>query len=260
MRSLLLRWLGLFVAPALLRAAEPFPKVDPVKTFAALKVYSPEGRPWRAATEDWAGAKRRVEQDPTWATWLKQERGAVEGWMASHHDRVEWVAGWSHDGVSPKDGSRVTWTDRIPREEQPFFTSPSDPHIEITAKLFAWWVVTFRDRHVATMERAARLYRLTGDERFATWAASQMDFYADNYLKWEAPQPSQGARLFWQTLTEASNLVTFTETVRLLGNFIDPDHLRRWRTTFFQPEVAVLNKNFQSISRSRLIPIENGVR
>ena len=43
-----------------------------------------------------------------------------------------------------------------------------------------------------------------------------MDFYADNYLKWE-PQ-REGARLFWQTLTEASNLVKFTETVRLLGS------------------------------------------
>lgn len=203
--------------------------------------------PWRAAQEDWAGAKRRVASDPAWAKWLAAERASVDAWMAKQHDRVEWVAGWSHDGVSPKDGSRVIWTEQIPREEVQFFTSPSDPHIEITDKLFAWWVVSFRDHHVAMMQRAARLFRLTDDPRYAAWVTAQMDFYADNYLKWEAPRPDQGARLFWQTLTEASNLTTFTEAVRLLGDHVTKEHREGWREKFFAPEVAVLNKNFQQI-------------
>ena len=93
----------------------------------------------------------------------------------------------------------------------------SDPQIEITDKLHAWWVVTFRGRHVDTMVRAARLHRLTGEARYATWVAAQMDFYADNLERW-APQ-RDGARLFWQTLTEATNLVKFTEAVRLLGEW-----------------------------------------
>jgi hypothetical protein len=227
--------------------AASFPKPNPDRTFADLKVYDATSRPWRAAIEDWTGAKQRVANDPAWAGWLQQERTQVDAWIAKHRDRVAWVAGWSHDGISPKDASRVVWNEKIPREETKFFSSPSDPHIEITDKLFAWWVVNFRGRHVETMTRAARLFRLTGDARYATWVTGQMDFYADNFLQWEPQRPEQGARLFWQSLTEASNLVKFTEAVRLLGDHVPAAHRQRWRARFFQPEVEVLNKNFQSI-------------
>ena len=245
MRSSRLLFPGLLFLACVAPAAASYPKPDPAKVFAESKIYDSQGRPWRAAIEDWAGAKQRVANDPAWAAWLKRERATVDAWMAKHHDRVEWVAGWSHDGISPLDASRLRWTENIPGEEVQFLTSPSDPHVELTPKIMAWWVVTFRGRHVETMARAARLFRLTGEERYAAWAADQMDFYADNFLKWAPAR--EGARLFWQTLTEASNLVKFTETVRLLGDYVMPDHRQLWREKFFQPEVAVLNANFQTI-------------
>jgi hypothetical protein len=240
--------LGVLLLPSLFtRAAETFPKSAPEKEFADIKIYDAQGRPWRSAVEDWEGAKQRVATDPAWTEWLKRERASVDAWIARHHDRVEWAAGWSHDGVSPKDGSALTWNDKIPGEEVKFLSSPSDPQVAITPKLKAWWVVTFRGKHVDTMVRAARLARLTGDERYAAWAIGQMDFYSSNFLKWEPAKADQGARLFWQTLTEASNLVKFTETVRLLGDRVPAAQLAQWRTQFFLPEVAVLNKNFQQI-------------
>src|SRR4051812_4044606 len=117
---------------------ELFPKPDPAHAFAEMKVYDAAGHPWRGAQEDWTGAKRRVASDPAWAKWLEGERAAVDRWMAKHHDRVEWVAGWSHDGVSPKDGSHLRWTEEIPGEETDHFASPSDPRVEFTPKLIAW--------------------------------------------------------------------------------------------------------------------------
>jgi oligo-alginate lyase len=244
------RTIGLLSLPALLSAATPrlsFPKPDADRQFAELKVYDAEGRAWRTAVEDWDGARRRVAQDPAWAAWAKQQQSEVDRWMAKHHDRVEWIAGWSHDGVSPKDGSRVKWTEQIPGEEVQFFSSSSDPKIEITPKLHAWWVVTFRGRHVETMVRAAQLFRLTGDAHYAKWVIAQMDFYADHFLEWKPQKSGQDARLFWQTLTEASNLVKFTEAVRLLGDTVPAAQRAGWRTKFFQPEVTALNKNFQTI-------------
>ena len=224
-----------------------FPKPEAEKQFAELKVYDPLGRPWRSAREDWDGARPRVAEDPVWAEWLRREREAVDRWSRKFQDRVEWLPGWSHDGVSPKDGSRVTWTEKIPFEEAEFFSSPSDPRIEITPKLHAWWVVSFRGRHVEMMQRAARLFRLTGDAVYADWVSGQMSFYADNFLRWEPQRPGHTARLFWQTLTEATNLVKFTEAVRLLGDAVAPDLRERWRRLFFAREVAALNENFQSI-------------
>ncbi|PTX98954.1 heparinase II/III family protein [Opitutus sp. ER46] len=230
-----------------LARADVFPKHEPERQFAELKVYDAEGHPWRVAQEDWTGARRRVAEDPAWTKWLRSERAQVDAWIAHHQDHVEWAAGWSHDGVSPKDGSRLNWVDQIPGKEITHFTSASDPQVEITPKLFAWWVVTFRNRHVETMVRAARLHRLTGDERYARWVIDQMDFYAANLDRWAMLPTAKGARLFWQTLSEATGLVQFTEAVRLLGDTVPAAQRQRWRTTFFQPEVELLNRTFRSI-------------
>jgi len=228
----------------LFAADDPFPKPNPAKAFPELKIYDEAGNPWRVAREDWAGARQRVNNDPAWTSWLRTERSAIDEWMAKHHDRVEWAAGWSHDGVAP-DGSRLIWTDRIPGEDVPYVSSRTQPKVEITPKIFAWWVVTFRGRNVSFMERAAQLYRLTGDERYATWAAGQLDFYADNFLKWAPAR--DGARLFWQTLTEASNILKMAETVRHLGDFAGAQRRQSWREKLFDPEVAVLNASYRNI-------------
>ncbi|HEU5077669.1 MAG TPA: heparinase II/III family protein [Opitutaceae bacterium] len=233
----------LFAAP--LSLFSEYAKPDPAKAFPDFKVYDSAGRPWRTAREDWAGAKKRVAEDPSWKEWLEKQRAEVDHWMSKPRDRVEWAAGWSHDGVSPKDASRLIWTEEVPREDVQFFHSASDPQVPITPKTFAWWVVSTRGRNFSMIGNAARLYRLSGDKKYADWAAGQIDFYADNFLKWAPAR--DGARLFWQTLTEASNLVTLTEAVRNLGSSVAPDRLNRWRDELFFPEVKVLNNSYQNI-------------
>ena len=238
-----------FVLPALLLAAPlgatEYPKPEPEKAFAELKCFDADGYPWRTAREDWEGARSRVRDDPDWANWLEAERTSVDHWMSRPRDRVEWAAGWSHDGVSPKDASRLIWSEEVPGEEVQFFHSRSDPHVPITPKTFAWWVVSNRGRNLDNMVRAASLYRLTGDKQYAEWAAGQIDFYSEHFLEWKPAR--YGARLFWQSLTEASNLIKFTETVRLLGDFVDPDRRLHWYDKLFLPEVEILNSSYQII-------------
>lgn len=236
--------IGLTLSCYSIHAAD-FPKPDAAKAFADLKIYDAQGRPYRAAMEDWVGAKKLVAEDPNWALWLKDEQRAVDGWMAKHRDRVEWNCGWSHDFVSPKNGSRISWTDKIPGEEVQTFSSPSDPAIEITPKLMAAWVFGFRGRHADMMERAAELYRLTGETKYAEWAAGQLDFYAEHYQDWK-PQ-HDGARLYWQTLDEASYGIRYVNTARLLGDYVTAERKQMWWDKFFQPVATVLNGSFQKI-------------
>ena len=242
--SLLL--LPVFVLGCSLTArAVDYPKHEPEKAFRELKIYDAQGRPYRAAGEDWEAARRRIVDDAAWSEWFHAEKAEVDRWMTKHHDRVSWIAGWSNDFVSPKDGSKLTWTEQIPGDEIDHFTSPSDPHVPITDKLTAAWVRVWREKHVGVMERAARIYRLTGDKKYADWAAGQMDFYAQHYLEW--PPQRQGDRLFWQSLTEGVNLINYAHTVRLLGDYVDSERRQTWLDKFFIPEVKVLNENFPEI-------------
>lgn len=237
--------LGTFITLFSPAPAAVYPKNNPAGEFAAMKVYDNANRPWRTAKEDWDGARARIVADSAWADWLEAERAEVTAWMENHRDRVEWVAGWSNDFVSPRDGSRLTYTDAIPGVEIDHFSSPSDARVEITPKLKAAWVRLWREKHAGMMERAARLYRLTGNAFFREWAAGQMDFYANNYLQWE-PQ-RQGARLYWQVLTEGVNLITYAHTVRLLDTYVTAERRQHWYENFFRPEVEVVNAGFPQI-------------
>ena len=51
---------------------------DAEKSFAEIKVYSADGKPWRDAQEDLDGAKKRIATDDHWKRWLEHEQAAVD--------------------------------------------------------------------------------------------------------------------------------------------------------------------------------------
>lgn len=239
-------WALIFSVAFAVQAAEPprFPKPEPAQAFAELKVRGPDGWPVRQPVEDWAGARRRIAENPAWQRWLANQRAETDDWIARRKDRVEWVAGWWHDFVSPKDGSFLMWTPDEPGEET--LSSPSDPKVKLTPKLHGAWVFGFRSRHAAKLVEAAQLFRLTGEQRYADWAASQLDFYATNYTRWPE-KPGRGCRLMWQSLDEAVNLVKYVNAVRLLGGAVATGQKQRWFDKFFRPEATMLETTFQRV-------------
>lgn len=221
-----------------------FPKPDPAHDLAALKQFDRDSSPVRTPVEDWDGARQRVATDPAWRDWLAAQRADVDDWILRRRDQVEWVSGWWHDFVSPKDGSFLTWTPDEPGEET--LSSPSDPRVKLTPKLHAAWVFGFRTRHAAKLTEAALLFRFTGDRRYADWVGSQLDFYATNYTRWPE-KPGRGCRLMWQSLDEAVNLVRFVNAVRFLGEAATEAQRPRWLAQFFRPQADLLETTFQRV-------------
>jgi hypothetical protein len=60
-----------------------FPKPDPARAFADLKIVGPRGDPLRTPVQDWVSARQRVAGDPAWAKWLADMRaGPTIGWQS----------------------------------------------------------------------------------------------------------------------------------------------------------------------------------
>lgn len=225
-----------------------FPKENPAAFLAGLKVLQPDGSALRTPSEDWTGARDRVAKDPEWRDWLERQRASADAWMKLRRDRVEWSAGWWHDFVSPTDASFLEWTEAVPGEETDHFVSRSGERVAITPKLFAAWVYVFRQRHLGRMVLAARLYRLTGEQRYAEWAGGQLDFYAANLERWPVVSPKGNyARLGCQSLDDANLLVAFIETARLLGDWAGPERRARWFEHLLKPQAELLGRSFQVI-------------
>lgn len=225
----------------------PFPKSNPGLAFPELKT-NPAAWPVTALQEDWDAARQRAENDAAWREWLAVQRAAVDDWAAKRRDNVKWIAGWWHDFVSPRDGSFLTWTPDEPGEFT--LSSPSDPRVQLTPKLHAAWVFGFRGRHAGMILDAVRLYRLTGETRYAEWAASQIDFYAEHFLEWPLKRAGDGTpccRLAWQSLDEAVNLVRYVNAARLLEPYAAPERRRAWIEKLFRPEAELLDQTMQRI-------------
>ncbi|MEO6873916.1 MAG: heparinase, partial [Opitutaceae bacterium] len=136
-----------------------FPKPDPVAAYAEMKLPMSDGRVWRRPIEDWPGAEKRIVQDPAWKQWYETRKAAVDDWMARRHDRAEWVAGWGHEFVSPKDGSFLIWSPDVPGEAGKTLASKSDPKVDVTPAIFRAWVVSFRAVNMGMVQDAAILWR-----------------------------------------------------------------------------------------------------
>ncbi|MES2464717.1 MAG: alginate lyase family protein [Armatimonadota bacterium] len=106
---------------------------------------------------------------------------------------------------------------------------------------------------------SARLYRLTGEKKYADWAGEQLDFYADNLARWPVAPPPQkpgdkpgtpvkpGWRLMSQSLDEAVLLIKFVNTARILGDYVTPERKAYWFTKLFQPEAVLLSQSLLTI-------------
>ncbi len=212
---------------------ERFPKPDPAREFAALKIFR-DGSPVRTPREDWDGARRTVRQDARWAAWLKEQRAECDAWMEAHPaDRVEWIAGWWHDFVDGKTGAFLPWTP----------TPPTD----VPERVLGGWVFGFRTRHMQRMVQAARLWQLTGEGRYADWVIRQLDFYAENYEKWPVQTEKSKARLMHQSLDEANALVRLLEAARLVRERALPGRRRQWEDRLLRPMALLLDETFQRV-------------
>jgi len=211
----------------------------PEEYMSQLKIYT-DGSPLRRPVEDWETARRLVRSDREWAEWMKDRTREVDEWIRKRHDRVEWVAGWYHDFVSPEDGSFLEWTPDEPGK-RPLRTRRGEP-VKLTPKLHGAWVYLFRFRHIGNIQQAAMLYRLTQNRKYAEWVASQIDFYANNYTRWPLEEDKGLSRLMYQSLDEAVVIIRLVDAARLLDDYVTPKRKQQWYERLFRPTAVLLEK------------------
>lgn len=230
----------LLLGVALPMKPERFPKPNPERAFAGEKLYDRSGSPLRSPREDWAGARLQMRDDPAWQAWLSKQQAELDAWIAEPRDKPEYIAGWWHDFVSSTDGGFLTWTPTPPANAPP--------------KVFGGWVYGLRSRNANHMLDAARLWRLTGELRYFDWAAGQLDFYAANLSNWPVQTSNGKSRLMYQSLDDATMLVRFVETARLLeGDVPSPRQAawdarrRRWIDDLLHPTALLLDETFKRV-------------
>lgn len=168
----------------------------------------------RQATEDWDGARKRVNEDEAWRQWLQQESQRLAAWKSQERDRDDLEAGWLHDLQDDATGA--------------FRAAAADAgcdRSETNAGRRAACVAQMRHRHIRMTQTAARIAVLTGSAHAASWAGAQLDMYARLLARGAGPG---AAVLFRQGLDEANAVPLLADTVRLLRRSAPPEQARAW--------------------------------
>lgn len=182
---------------------------------------------FREAREDWPRVRSEYRTRPEVREWINFQKYKVDTWMARNFERPTYIGGWIHEYVDPKTGGGMVWT--------PTSAEPPDGSTPAQIAFKAAWVAYGRGYNVAQARNAARIYKATGDTRYAEWAAQQLDFYADNYEKWPIQTKDGRSRLYKQGLDEAVDAFSLLDIARLLEGFAPTARESRWRAQLFMP-------------------------
>lgn len=224
MRALVLILASLFVHPLNAYGEEDHRQL--IAFLADQKVIGADGSPIRVAREDWALASQLVVSDPAWGSWLAAVRRPVDHWIRTTKDRVDWIAGDMHELLDPVSKAPLIWSLDL---------SLPDGTGEATTKTRQAWVAWFRNQNFYMIQEAARLFVLTGEERYADWAVEQIDFYAAHYANWPLRNMAGRARMMGQGLDEATACVPLLDAVRLLKGRVSVERMRTWSEKLFFP-------------------------
>jgi hypothetical protein len=151
----------------------------------------------------------------------------VDDWMNVTRDRADLIGGYGHDYNDPVTGIPLVWTTASPE--------PPNGVTDVEIRFKQAWVSTLRKYNITRICEAARIFTLTGDVRYAEWAARQLDLYATNYNLWPLRTENGRARMFRHGLDEATSVSELLDASRLLEGYAGETRTVVWRTGLFQP-------------------------
>lgn len=201
-------------------------------TLAATLVMDPS----RLPREDWTLATSRYQTVPAWTSWVQGRAGMVDAWNSKVRERADLVGGYMHDYIDPVTGLPLTWTPDSPE--------PPDGTTDREIRFKRAWVFHLRDYNIRRLIDAARVWKTTGNTRYADWAAAQLDFYAANYALWPLRTVNGRGRMYQNGLDEATSSFTLLEAARLLTPYAGSTRAQAWRTGLFAP----MAENLKTIS------------
>lgn len=181
----------------------------------------------RTPKEDWASLASKYKTDVNITNWVKAEQARVDAWMAKNFERADLLGGWVNYYTDAKTGLLLKWTPDDPE--------PPNATVDPGKRFKAAWVAQGRTYNIAQMQTAARIYRATGQTKYAEWAAKQLDFYAQQYTKWPVSTYEGRSTMYMQGLDEAVDLFPLVDTARLLDTYAGSTRTTAWKTGLFMP-------------------------
>lgn len=176
-------------------------------------------------------------------TSIGQMRKEVDGFASRFHDDPSHLSGWGHRYFCPDDGGRLIFDPEKPHEHVCSVCGK-----QFTGKVFdEAWVVFYRNLAFVTVEKAAILYKVTGEPRYLETVKDILSFYTHHYDSFplhtkEGELFSDESKADWgcgrimpQGLNESIIMVRSILTLEILKEDLDGDFKKQFHESFVIP-------------------------
>lgn len=189
------------------------------------------------------GFRAAMEKKPLYRNALAKMAREVRDFSSTFHDDPERLSGWGHRYFCPDDGGRLKFDPHAPYAHVCTVCGK-----DFTGKVFdEAWVAFYRNLAFVTVEKAAVLYRATGEAEWLDVVRKILAFYTHQYARFplhtkegdlypEGRTPGWGCgRIMPQGLNESIVMVRSIMALELLKDDLDEDFKRQFHELFVKP-------------------------
>ena len=184
--------------------------------------------------------KRLVKKAPEYANALERAREMAKFARETFADRVEWISGWGHNFCCPDCASQMIMDIKMPYNPPNVFTCPNCGKQASGIDYDEAWVYYYRSRYSGFLRECA-VCALFGDKESLDFIIRYVDFYADNYDKFEVHGKHAGkGKVMEQALDEAVWTISVLTSLNTLGDLISEEKKAYWFEKLYRPMADLL--------------------
>ena len=180
---------------------------------------------------------------------LEEMSKEIEVLNENFQDSPELLSGWGHDYFCNEDGGALIYDINTPHVHR----CPICGKEYTGIKYDQCWRYTYRYNLMASLPKAALLYRVTKDRKYISYIERILNFYKENYLKFKLQAKGRvvedltidvggASRIMPQGLNEAIMITKISFALELIKDEISQEWIEDLYNNFFKHVIDILDK------------------
>lgn len=180
---------------------------------------------------------------------LNEMVNEIEMLNENFNDSPELLSGWGHDYFCNEDGGALIYDINTPHVHR----CPICGKEYTGIKYDQCWRYTYRYNLMASLPKAALLYRVTKDRKYISYIERILNFYKENYLKFKLQAKGKvvedltidvggASRIMPQGLNEAIMITKISFALELIKDEISQEWVEDLYNNFFKHVIDILDK------------------
>lgn len=173
----------------------------------------------------------------------------IEVLNENFNDSPDLLSGWGHDYFCNEDGGALIYDVNTPHVHRCQICGKEYTGI----KYDQCWRYTYRYNLMASLPKAALLFRITKDRKYISYIERILNFYKDNYLKFKLQAKGRvvedltidvggASRIMPQGLNEAIMITKISFALELIKDEISQEWIEDLYNNFFKHVIDILDK------------------